>query len=91
MQKKQSDKLTDIVIGEAVASLASERTVLDCESLADRVNSMLTVETQPERQNALRIALTEARSGFPSARERSESDKQKPDTSAASETDSSQP
>lgn len=74
MQKTPSKKLKNIVIGEAVASLASERNVLTCEALADRVTSMLSTETEPERQNALRIALNEARSGFYTDPEKSDVD-----------------
>lgn len=79
MQKIPSDKLNSIVIGGAIVSPASKRTALNCEILADRISSMLITETEPQRQNTLRISRTEAQSSFPLPRGNNVSEQQNSD------------
>lgn len=67
MHRSKIEKLTDYVIGEAVAALLEQNAAISGASLANRLKTMAIVETDGDRQQALTLALAEVRQEFPSA------------------------
>lgn len=68
MYRSEVDKLTDIVIGEAVLALLKEDAPVSGATLISRLNAMLKQEEDEGRQQALRRALSEVRQQLPAAR-----------------------
>lgn len=66
MQRSKIEKLTDYLIGEAVAALLEQNASISGASLANRLKAMAMTERDSERKQAL--ALAEIRQEFPSAR-----------------------
>ncbi|WP_333620417.1 hypothetical protein [Pantoea septica] len=70
MHRSKIEKLTDYLIGEAVAALLEQNASISGASLANRLKAMAMTERDSERKQAL--ALAEIRQEFPSARAVSE-------------------
>lgn len=68
MHRSKIEKLTDYVIGEAVAALLEQNASISGASLARRLTAMAATETDSDRQQALALALAEVRQEFSSAR-----------------------
>lgn len=68
MHRSKIEKLTDYVIGEAVAALLEQNASISGASLARRLTAMAATETDGDRQQALALALAEVRQEFSSAR-----------------------
>ena len=70
MQRSKIEKLTDYLIGEAVAALLEQNASISGASLANRLKAMAMTERDSERKQALALALAlaEIRQEFPSAR-----------------------
>ncbi|MBU5379909.1 hypothetical protein [Pantoea septica] len=64
MQRSKIEKLTDYLIGEAVAALLEQNASISGASLANRLKAMAMTERDSERKQAL----AEIRQEFPSAR-----------------------
>ena len=69
MRKYSQEKLTEIVLGEAVMSLLEVNAALNGSALARRIRQMITAEVNPERSHALFCALAEVKASLSSARE----------------------
>jgi len=68
MYRSKIEKLTDYLIGEAVAALLEQNASISGASLANRLKAMAMTESDSDRQQALALALAEIRQEFPSAR-----------------------
>lgn len=68
MYRSKIEKLTDYVIGEAVAALLEQSASVSGASLANRLKVMAMTETDSDRKQALTLALAEIRQEFSSAR-----------------------
>jgi probable RcsB/C two-component-system connector len=68
MHRSKIERLTDYVIGEAVAALLEQNAAISGASLAARLKTMAVMETDSDRKQALTLALAEIREEFPSAR-----------------------
>lgn len=73
MHRSKIEKLTDYVIGEAVAALLDQNAAISGASLATRLKAMAITETDSDRKQALALALAEVCQEFPSARAVTES------------------
>lgn len=69
MRSNQQEKLTEIVLGEAVMSLLEVNAPLNGSTLANCIKRMITAEVNPERSHALNCALAEVKASLSSARE----------------------
>ncbi|HAB23718.1 MAG: hypothetical protein E7J63_02855 [Pantoea sp.] len=72
MYRSKIEKLTDYLIGEAVAALLEQNASISGASLANRLKAMAMTESDGDRKQALTLALAEIRQEFPSARAVSE-------------------
>ncbi|WP_053092174.1 MULTISPECIES: hypothetical protein [Pantoea] len=70
MYRSKIEKLTDYLIGEAVAALLEQNASISGASLANRLKAMAMTESDGDRKQALTLA--EIRQEFPSARAVSE-------------------
>lgn len=68
MQRSKLEKLTEIIIGEAVSTLLEEDARISGSALASRLRLMAATEQNNDRLEAIRQALTEIESEFTSAR-----------------------
>ncbi|MBZ6387528.1 MULTISPECIES: hypothetical protein [Pantoea] len=68
MYRSKIEKLTDYVIGEAVAALLEQDASISGASLANRLKVMAMTEKDSDRKEALALALAEIRQEFSSAR-----------------------
>lgn len=68
MQRSQQDKLTEVLLGEAIMTLLEENAPLNGARLAECLRKMMATETHPDRRNALNFALAEVNAHFSSAR-----------------------
>lgn len=73
MQKDKLEKLTEIVMGEAVTALLDSNDRISGATVANRLKLMLGDEANVERREAIEVALAEVRSEFASARDPMES------------------
>lgn len=73
MQKDKLEKLTEIVMGEAVTALLDSNDKISGATLANRLKSMLVNEANTARREAIEVVLAEVRSEFASARDPMES------------------
>ncbi|MCE0491051.1 hypothetical protein LU196_13470 [Pantoea sp. Mb-10] len=59
MKRSKFEKLTDIMIGEAVVGLLAQEGRVDTQNLSASLSAMGNRESDPDRLEALRIALDE--------------------------------
>lgn len=69
MQRSNLDRLTDIVIGEAVTMLLGNAGRVNASALVASLKRMAVTESNPERLAALKSALDEVQKEFPRTRE----------------------
>ena len=69
MQRDLQEKLTEVVLGEAVMSLLEVNAPLNGVTLVNCIKKMITAEVNPERSHALNCALAEVKASLTSARE----------------------
>lgn len=67
MQRTRLEKLTEILIGEAVLHLLDNKLSVNGATLAHRLKEMLASETKSERFDALKVAIDEIQYKFSSA------------------------
>ncbi|MGE9552996.1 hypothetical protein ACQPT2_17690 [Erwinia amylovora] len=67
MQRTRLEKLTEILIGEAVLHLLDNKLSVNGATLAHRLKEMLASETKSERFDALKVAIDEIQYRFSSA------------------------
>ncbi|WP_343551118.1 hypothetical protein [Pantoea sp.] len=59
MYRSDEERLTDIIMGDAVIQLLKKRGPVSARALMDKLRTMALVEHDPLRQNALRRAMVE--------------------------------
>lgn len=59
MQRSQIERLTEIVLGEAVVRLLDNNERINVATVSARLRSMAAEEFNPDRQEAIRIAIRE--------------------------------
>lgn len=59
MQRDKAERLTDIVIGEAVTVMLAEDDAISAEALARQLSNMMSRESDPARLTALQRAVAE--------------------------------
>lgn len=69
MHRNRMNKLTDIVLGEAVVMLLDRDDSLTATSVATRLKAMATGETDPARREAIMLALGEVQAELSRSRE----------------------
>lgn len=69
MQRSNLERLTDIVIGEAVTALLGDAGHINSTALITTLKRMAALESHPERLAALECALAEVAKEFPRARQ----------------------
>jgi len=69
MQRTNLERLTDIVIGEAVTTLLSNAERINANALVANLKRMAAIESNPERLAAIKSALMEVQQEFPRTRD----------------------
>lgn len=59
MQRNNAERMMDIIIGEAVATMLDGDDAISVEALARQLRAMMLTESDPERLMALQRALAE--------------------------------
>jgi len=67
MHRTQLERLTEIVLGDAVLTLLDSEIRIGVITLRAQLNAMITAEPDAERQEAIRMALAEMQKEFQSA------------------------
>lgn len=68
MQRNNLERLTDIVIGEAVTVLLNNADRINANALVTSLKRMAVTESNPERLAAIKSALKEVQQEFPQTR-----------------------
>lgn len=74
MNKSKIERLADVALGEAVASLLGSSDQVSAGDIVQQLRDMAEDEQHPERLEAIAMALGEMQSEFTQSRERREAD-----------------